>query len=81
MMKIKSQLRKKKMTGYSREDIIDGVRSPLELVGRKIKSTGAHVHTQAQNKRSEQKSKCRIYFVLFIFIMIIICHTTQLVEP
>lgn len=59
MMKIKSQLRKKEMTGYSREDIIDGVRSPLELVGRKIKSTGAHAHTQAQKKKSEQKSKCR----------------------
>lgn len=60
MMKIKSRLRKKEMTGYSREDIIDEVRSPLELVGRKIKSTGVHVHTQAQNKKREQKSKCRI---------------------
>ena len=52
MMKIKSRLRKKEMTGYSREDIIDEVRSPLELVGRKIKITGAHVHTQAQIGRA-----------------------------
>ena len=76
MMKIKSQLRKKEMTGYSREDIIDGVRSPLELVGRKIKSTGAHVHTQAQNKRREQKSKCRIYFIYFYYDYYLPHHTT-----